>query len=826
MHMFIHPQRLLPFFITFTSSVLCLAHTGAPPPSDSLPVTRLQDLPQIVLSATDKQAELASDTKAGANQPVRFAVPQYVELTPDTAGVWENVPNGRLWRLRVSSPGATDLNFAFTTFWLPEGAELYISSETENYYQGPYTAKDNTAAGQLWTPVIPGDEGVVELFVPSTVADQPRLVLTQVGSGYRDMFHRQKDTSQAKAGSCEIDVVCPQAAPWTNEIRSVARYTISGINLCTGTLISDAAGDLRNFFLTANHCDLSSNNAATVVVYWNFQSPTCGQLGGGALDQNQSGAIFRAAKADVDFALIELATMPDPTNHVYYAGWDRSGTAPAGAVGIHHPNGDEKAISFSTTTLTTENSCIGTGGSSTHWKVIWSSGVTEPGSSGSGIWDPATHKLVGTLSGGDSSCSDPTGPDCYGKFSVSWASGKSSSDRLMDWLDPQNTGATSVPGLDPAWVVRIMPGSVAVAGENCPPANGAIDPGELVTVNFGLKNIGGVSSTNLIATLLATNGVLLPDGPQSYGAIIGGTEVARPFTFVANGVCGSAISPVLQLQDGTRNLGQVTFNLTLGVPVSTTVLTQSFDAVVAPAKPAGWTSTISGTGTAWVTTTAQRDTLPNSFFAADTAGVSDNLLLSPVITLGTSDARLSFRHYYKTESDYDGGALEVAVNGGTFVDLISAGGSFLTNGYNAVISGSYSNSLAGRNAWSGDSGGFLTTTAVLPPGAPGRTVQLRWRLGSDTSVGATGWYVDTVSVTQIGYSCCVPPPVITEPLPFHQTNLSFSFNTVTGVNYVVQVKTNFASTNWTALRTNAGTGTKQSFTNASGSAGEFRLRTQ
>src|SRR5262249_28136454 len=159
------------------------------------------------------------------------------------------------------------------------------------------------------------------------------------------------------------------------------------------------------------------------------------------------------------------------------------------------------------------NSCIGSGGSSTHWRVVWTSGVTEPGSSGSGIWDPTTHKLVGTLSGGGSSCSAPTSPDCYGKFSVSWSSGKSSADRLMDWLEPQNTGVTRVPGSDPAQVISVMPVSVALSSESCLPTNGVADPGETVTMNFSLKNFGGKNSTNLIATMLATNGVVLPGAP-------------------------------------------------------------------------------------------------------------------------------------------------------------------------------------------------------------------------------------------------------------------------------------------------------------------------
>ncbi len=61
---------------------------------------------------------------------------------------------------------------------------------------------------------------------------------------------RRKDLGIAKAGSCEIDVACPQAAPWTNEVRSVARIQIAGTNLCSGTLIMDASRDFRAFFLT------------------------------------------------------------------------------------------------------------------------------------------------------------------------------------------------------------------------------------------------------------------------------------------------------------------------------------------------------------------------------------------------------------------------------------------------------------------------------------------------------------------------------------------------------------------------------------------------
>jgi hypothetical protein len=447
-------DRVLWFVAILLGGTLPVAsHVGALPPSSQRAVLPLAAVQQIALASVDVAAELATDTKAGNPLPLRFAVPQRVVLTPTNSGTWEQLPEGRLWRLRVTSKGATDLNFGFTQFWLPEGASLYVMSEADGYYQGPYTASDYTPAGELWTPVVPGEAGIIELFVPTTVKEEPRLMLTQVAAGYRDLFDQRKDLITPKAASCEIDVACQQADPWTNEVRSVALIQITGMYLCSGTLIMDVSRDFRPFFLTANHCAIAPTNASSVVIYWNDQSPTCGQYGlGGSLAQNQTGATFRAAKYDVDFCLIELNQLPPAAYRVYYAGWDRSGTPPPGGVGIHHPNGDGKCISFSSNPLTTGDSCIGTGGTSTHWQVAWTSGTVEHGSSGSGIWNLATHLLVGTLSGGGSNC-PASAPDCYGKFSVAWDSGAQAIDRLQDWLDPRNTGVTAVAGSDPALAI-------------------------------------------------------------------------------------------------------------------------------------------------------------------------------------------------------------------------------------------------------------------------------------------------------------------------------------------------------------------------------------
>ncbi len=102
---------------------------------------------------------------------------------------------------------------------------------------------------------------------------------------------------------------------------------------------------------------------------------------------------------------------------------------------------------------------------------------------------------------------------------------------------------------------------------------------------------------------------------------------------------------------------------------------------------------------------------------------------------------------------YDGGVLEIKVGSGSFTDILDAGGSFATGGYGSTINNSYGNPLAGRQAWSGDSGGFVPVVVNLPAAASGQTIQLQWRCGTDQNNGTAvgGWYIDAVKIT--GYWC-------------------------------------------------------------------------
>src|SRR5262249_34628598 len=115
--------------------------------------------------------------------------------------------------------------------------------------------------------------------------------------------------------------------------------------------------------------------------------------------------------------------------------------------------------------------------------------------------------------------------------------------------------------------------SSSVVTENCSPGNTNIDPGETVTVQLGLRNLGTSNTTNLVATLHATGGVTSPSGPQTYGVLVaGGTNVSKAFTFTATGGCGSNLTATLQLQDGAANLGTVFYTFTLGAPATTSTV--------------------------------------------------------------------------------------------------------------------------------------------------------------------------------------------------------------------------------------------------------------
>lgn len=493
-------------------------------PSETYPVLPLESLTPLQLPEMNAALRLSQERNRTTPGPLRIAEPIELGERARDLGDWEMLADGNwLWRLRIDSPGATDLNFGFTEFDLPEGCRLFIYSENHDFRLGPFTGKDASQDGAFWTPMVPGDRAVLEMIVPNEAMEKLNLVVGRIAQGFHDFLHFQPRNK--RQGSCNIDVVCPEGDDWRDQIRAVGAYTVGGVDTCTGTLIMDADSTFRPFFITANHCGLNSSNDASVVVYWNFESPNCGDLSGGVRDQFTSGSTFRASASAVDMALIELDSHPDPAYNVFYAGWDRTNNVPNGSVGIHHPNVDEKAISFNDDPLTTDNSCIGSATPDTHWWVDdWEQGTTEPGSSGSALFDPANGLLVGFLSGGQASCTN-LDYDCYGKFAVAWDGGNSPASRLMDWLDPSQTGAMTVQGSNPAAVVTLSGfTSVDLCGEARLGGNGVWEPGE--TIQLTISASANEAVTGVTGTITTdTPGVIIQNAALTFPNIMSSGEI-------------------------------------------------------------------------------------------------------------------------------------------------------------------------------------------------------------------------------------------------------------------------------------------------------------
>jgi hypothetical protein len=310
-------------------------------------------------------------------------------------------------------------------------------------------------------------------------------------------------------------------------------------------------------------------------------------------------------------------------------------------------------------------------------------------------------------------------------------------------------------------VAVINGGTVNITSESCTPANGAPDPGETLTVTLPITNTGDTPTTNLNVTLQATGGVVA-SSTQNFGVIApGGAAVTRTFTFtVASTVtCGSDITLTFTPTDGTTTYPTITRTFTTGA--RQVLLSQNFDAVTAPALPAGWTTVqLSGTAINWVTTTTTPSSPPNAAFANDPATVNLSALVSPAVAVNTTMAQITFRNQFNTETNFDGMVLEYTTNGGTtWTDIITGGGTFVSGGYTGTLNTGFANPLPGRMAWTGNSMGYLNTVVNLPASLNGQTVQFRWLMGSDNAVAVPtgGVWIDDVQVLG-ARQCCGSGP--------------------------------------------------------------------
>ncbi|MEM8526580.1 MAG: T9SS type A sorting domain-containing protein [Bacteroidota bacterium] len=413
---------------------------------------------QIVMSELDNTTLIEQERKRRAAGEVHeFAKAHKTNITPKTHGNWEFTSNGRaIWRVRIYSKAAKSLNFGFSNYQMPQGGKLTLYSNDFKDIKGPFTAEDNENHQQLWTPIILGEETILEVNVPVEKKEELSLTLAQVSHdflGFGTLFSQR----------CHVDVVCDKEDGWEllndyrDIIRSVGLYFIGGVRICTGFLVNNARQDCRPYFMTADHCGVNSSNAPSVVVYWNYENQSCrpvnsvenGRRGDGPLDDFNTGSTLLAKYRDSDMMLLELDDPVSKTANAFFAGWNNSAVTPDTTICIHHPNTEEKRISFSyfptyTGTWARDDERVEDGN---HLIVpSWSIGSTEGGSSGAPLFNSG-KEIIGQLHGGEASCGNDN-YDSYGLFHTSWEGGGTIESSLKSWLDPDNLNLTQLAGFD------------------------------------------------------------------------------------------------------------------------------------------------------------------------------------------------------------------------------------------------------------------------------------------------------------------------------------------------------------------------------------------
>ena len=385
----------------------------------------------IMLPSVDTEPLIQEDElEIDKYVPFRFGAPIDVSYNLENSGDWIETEEGKIWRLSITSEGAYSINLLYDRFIIPDGAEMFVYDYNMNTVLGAFTSENNKEHETFSTAPTKGDIVIIEYFEPHNVEFRGQIQVSRVVHAYKDIFFNDGTRDYGDSGSCNNNVNCPDFIDWTDEVRSVAMILSGGgFRLCTGSLVNNVRQDLTPYFLTANHC---LGGESSWIFMFNYESPGCNNQNGPTYMTVQ-GSTLLANSSSSDFALLRLTETPPESYEVHFAGWDATGNTPSTPVGIHHPSGDIKKISFD------YNNASNAGN---YWDVNnWEDGTTEPGSSGSPLFDGNSHRIVGQLYGGTASCSSIT-YDTYGKISSSWNSG------LRNFLDPDNTGTTVLDGMD------------------------------------------------------------------------------------------------------------------------------------------------------------------------------------------------------------------------------------------------------------------------------------------------------------------------------------------------------------------------------------------
>jgi lysyl endopeptidase len=364
-------------------------------------------------------------------------LPMTARTIPLSKLTWIAAPDGgRTARIEIASAGAAALRVALMMSAAhPDLTVRFAGSAANATVFGDYPvnaiAEESMRSGLFWSPVLAGETATIEFHAAADVSVSdvtlriPRVshqVVTGAGLLWPSPIVT-KLTGIGAAGACEIDIACvtPASQPMLDLAKAVAKLQFVGDDgrsyLCSGALLNDSTQSFTPYLHSANHCLESASIARTLNTFWFYDAGTCNDKERPPYVQLTGGAMLLGRSPDRDWSIVRL--LDAPPAGVQFAAW-RAEAIPVGAdvAAIHHPKGDLKKWSVGISTDDVFIDDVFVYGNFT--EIVWNSGVTEEGSSGSPLLTLAAggayYEIRGGLYGGASSCEALKAPDYYSEL--------------------------------------------------------------------------------------------------------------------------------------------------------------------------------------------------------------------------------------------------------------------------------------------------------------------------------------------------------------------------------------------------------------------------
>lgn len=272
------------------------------------------------------------------------------------------------------------------------------------------------------------------------------------------------------------------------------------------------------------------------------------------------------------------------------------------------------------------------------------------------------------------------------------------------------------------------------------PANGATNVPLSATLSW-TASVQGASYSVQVATDAAFTNIVFSGSVSSATSILATTGLASNTTYfwrvTSQNTCGTSLQSAVFSFTTVPAPGECSVGTS-----ARNIFLEDFT------NGAGSFVTTGGTGTSWALSTARPSmgSGGNAMKSAANMTTTNQLLTSPVLALPTGQLPLTlafqrwrFMENNGTTACYDGGFMEVSVNGGAFTAVPAS--KLLNDAYTGPLG-------SGQPAWCSASavGYSAAGTLIDLSDWAGSSVQLRWRVVSDSSVGREGWYVDDVRV--------------------------------------------------------------------------------